>query len=124
MVKKEKIVLIGAGSLQFGLGSAGSILNSEVLEGATISLHDINPTTLDLAYQACKDAIDQKGLNFTLESTTNRKEALKDATFLINSIAETSNLFCKSQPKSVIFSIPGSSSPFQPSAIPKVSYPT
>ena len=86
MAKKEKIVLIGAGSLQFGLGSAGSILNSEVLEGATISLHDINPTTLDLAYQACKDAIDQKNLNFTLESTTNRKEALKDATFIINSI--------------------------------------
>jgi len=86
MAKKEKIVLIGAGSLQFGLGSAGSILNSEVLEGATISLHDINPTTLDLAYKACKDAIDQKNLNFTLDSTTNRKEALKDATFVINSI--------------------------------------
>lgn len=86
MAKKEKIVLIGAGSLQFGLGSVGSILNSDILEGATISLHDINPTSLDLAYQACKDAIKQKNLNFTLESTTNRKEALKDATFLINSI--------------------------------------
>jgi len=52
MAKKEKIVLIGAGFLQFGLWSADSILNSEVLEGATISLHDINPTTLDLAFQA------------------------------------------------------------------------
>lgn len=38
--------------MQFGLGSAGSILNSEVLGGATISLHDINPTMLDLAFQA------------------------------------------------------------------------
>ncbi len=42
MGNKEKIVLIGAGSLQFGLGAAGSVLNSKILEGSTISLHDIN----------------------------------------------------------------------------------
>jgi alpha-galactosidase len=83
---KEKIVLIGAGSLQFGLGAAGCVLNSKILKGATISLHDINAESLNLAYQACKAAIEENKLDYTLESTINRSEALKDATFIINSI--------------------------------------
>lgn len=86
MGNKEKIVLIGAGSLQFGLGAAGSVLNSKVLEGSTISLHDINANSLDMVYQACKAAIEEKKLEFNLESTTNRPEALKGATYIINSI--------------------------------------
>jgi len=89
MPRKEKIILIGAGSLQFGLGSAGSILASEVLEGSTICLHDINEESLDLAFQACKSVIDEKKLDFTLESTTHRPDALKNATFIINSIEVT-----------------------------------
>lgn len=86
MPRKEKIVLIGAGSLQFGLGSAGSIIKSEVLNGATICLHDINAELMDLAFQACQSAIEEKNLNYTIEATTNRQEALKKATFIINSI--------------------------------------
>jgi alpha-galactosidase len=83
---KQKIVLIGAGSLQFGLGAAGSVLYSKILEGSTISLHDINAESLNLVYQACKAAINENNLDFSLESTTNRSEALKNATFIINSI--------------------------------------
>jgi len=86
MGNKEKIVLIGAGSLQFGLGAAGSVLNSKILEGSTISLHDINANSLDMVYQACKAAIEEKKLEFNLESTINRTEALKGATYIINSI--------------------------------------
>ena len=86
MTKKEKIVLIGAGSLQFGLGSVGSIINSETLQGSTVSLHDIDPTNLELVTQACKEAIEKKNFDIELESTTDRKKALKNATFIINSI--------------------------------------
>ena len=86
MVKKEKIVIIGAGSLQFGLGSAGSIINSDFLKGSTISLHDINQENLDMVTQSCKEAIEQQNLDFDLESTVDRKKALKNATFIINSI--------------------------------------
>ena len=86
MTKKEKVVIIGAGSLQFGLGSVGSVINSDILEGSTISLHDINQANLDLVTQSCKEAIEQKKLNFDLESTVDRKKALKNATFIINSI--------------------------------------
>ena len=43
----NKIVLIGAGSTQFGLGTIGDIFKSKVLEGSTIVLHDINPDSLE-----------------------------------------------------------------------------
>ncbi len=90
MVKRNKIVLIGAGSLQFGLGTAGTILESEILGGSgeesIISLHDINSDSLDLVHEAVQSAIDERKLDFTLESTTNRLEALKNANFIINSI--------------------------------------
>jgi len=86
LTKKEKIVLIGAGSLQFGLGSVGSIINSEILQGSIVSLHDINQSNLDLVTQSCKDAIEQKHLDFELESTIDRRKALKNATYIINSI--------------------------------------
>jgi len=86
---KQKIVLIGAGSLQFGLGTVGSVLNSEILQGSTICLHDINAETLNLAFRACQSAIDKRNLDFTLESTTNRQDALKNTNFIINSIEIT-----------------------------------
>ncbi|MHA1703664.1 MAG: family 4 glycosyl hydrolase, partial [Promethearchaeota archaeon] len=86
MTKKQKIVIVGAGSLQFGLGTVGSIFNCEVLQGSTVSLHDINQTNLELALQACNDTIEKKSLNFTVEATTERKKALQGANFIINSI--------------------------------------
>ncbi|MFX1408773.1 MAG: hypothetical protein ACFFA6_00345 [Promethearchaeota archaeon] len=88
-MSNEKITLIGAGSLQFGLGSVGSILDSKILEGATICLHDINEEALKLAHEACVSAINKRNLDFTLESTRDREEALKNVTFIINSIEVT-----------------------------------
>jgi len=85
-VSKQKIVIIGAGSLQFGLGTVGSIFDSEILQGSTISLHDINAETLDIAYNVCKSAINERNLDFNLESSTNRQDALKNADFIVNSI--------------------------------------
>ena len=43
---EKRIVLIGAGSAQFGYGTIGDVLQSKVLEGSHIVLHDINPDTL------------------------------------------------------------------------------
>ncbi len=82
----KKIVLVGAGSLQFGLGTVGRILKSKILEGSTIMLHDINAENLNLATEACKSAIQAQEVNFILESTVDRKEALKGADFIISSI--------------------------------------
>jgi alpha-galactosidase len=86
MANKQKIVLIGAGSLQFGLGTVGNILESKVLEGSTICLHDINAESLELTYKVCQLAINEKKLNYELEHTIYRPEALKNANFIINAI--------------------------------------
>ncbi|TFH29955.1 MAG: alpha-glucosidase, partial [Promethearchaeota archaeon] len=89
MAYAKKIVLIGAGSLQFGLGTVGSIFKSKILEGSTITLHDINAENLNLATEACLTAKKEQEVNFIIESTLDRKEALQEADFIISSIEVT-----------------------------------
>ena len=43
----NRIVIIGAGSTNFGLGIVGDFFKSKILEGATLVLHDINAKTLE-----------------------------------------------------------------------------
>ena len=83
---KKRIVLIGAGSAQFGYGTIGDILQSQVLRDSSIVLHDINPKTLEVVRQTAEDFIKENHLPFTVEATTDRKAAFAGADFLINSI--------------------------------------
>ncbi|TXT62761.1 MAG: Alpha-glucosidase [Promethearchaeota archaeon] len=85
-MKRQKIVLIGAGSLTFGMGTVGGIINSDILEGSTICLHDIDESNLKLVHQACEAAITKKNVDFAIESTIDRLNALNDADFIINAI--------------------------------------
>ena len=50
----KRIVLIGAGSTNFGLGTIGDIFKSEILIGSTIVLHDINKTSLKKTEEIAK----------------------------------------------------------------------
>ena len=43
----NRIVIIGAGSTNFGLGIVGDFFKSKILEGSTLVLHDINAKTLE-----------------------------------------------------------------------------
>lgn len=83
---KQRIVLVGAGSAQFGYGMIGDVLGSKELEGSTIVLHDINPETLGEVGTTAKGFTAEKKLPFTIESTTDRKVAFKGADFIIISI--------------------------------------
>jgi alpha-galactosidase len=83
---ETRIVLIGAGSAQFGYGTIGDILQSKVLEGSHIVLHDINPITLALVEKTGKAFIKDQGLPFTISATTDREEAFQGAYYLIISI--------------------------------------
>lgn len=83
---KKTIVLIGAGSAQFGYGTIGDILQSKVLEGSHIVLHDINPNTLAVVEKTGRAFIEEHKLPFTISATTNRVEALQGADFIIISI--------------------------------------
>jgi alpha-galactosidase len=81
-----KIVLIGAGSAMFGLGSLGNILKCKPLEGSTVVLHDLNPDALDRVERTARRFIEEKSLPYTLLATTSRKKALKGADFCIIAI--------------------------------------
>jgi alpha-galactosidase len=87
-----RIVLIGAGSAQFGYGTIGDILQSTVLQGSHIVLHDINPDTLALVERNGRAFIEEHELPFTISATTSRPEALAGADFVIISI-EVGNRF-------------------------------
>jgi alpha-galactosidase len=88
----NKIVLIGAGSANFGLGTIGDIFKSKILEGSTITLHDINPKALENTKNIAVKYKEKLKVNCNIEATTNREQALKDATFCIISI-EVGNRF-------------------------------
>ena len=81
-----RIVLIGAGSLQFGLGTMGDIFQSEVLAGSEVVLHDINPTALARVEAAGQAFVAEHNLPFTLSATLERPVALQGADFIISSI--------------------------------------
>ena len=83
---KKTIVLIGAGSAQFGYGTIGDILQSKILEGSHIVLHDINPNTLAIVEKTGRAFIEEHKLPFTISATTNRIKALQGADFIVSSI--------------------------------------
>ncbi len=89
---QNRIVLIGAGSAQFGYGTIGDILQSKVLEGSHIVLLDINPESVAVVGKKAQDFINHHHLPFTISATTNREEALQGANFIVNSI-EVGNRF-------------------------------
>ena len=83
-----RVVLIGAGSAQFGYSTMGDIFQSEVLRDskAHIVLHDINPDTMAVVAEKGQAFIDEHQLPFTLSATTSREKALQGADFCIISI--------------------------------------
>ncbi len=81
-----KIVLIGAGSAQFGSGTLGDIFQSSILSGSEIVLHDINRAALEKMQMMAEQFIGSHGLNFKVTSTADRKEALGNADFIVISI--------------------------------------
>ena len=83
---KKKIVLIGAGSTSFGPPMFNDIYLSDVLEGSTIVLHDINKNKLEMIYDLLMTENEIHNNKFAIERTVNRTKALKDADFIINSI--------------------------------------
>lgn len=82
----EKIVLIGAGSANFGLEAVSDIFKSKALEGSEIILHDTDTNALQETLDVAEKYRDEWGVQFTLTATGSRKEALKGATFVVISI--------------------------------------
>jgi alpha-galactosidase len=81
-----KIVLVGAGSAQFGYGTLGEIFSSEVLRDGEVALLDINPDSLMTVADTARRFVEQHDLPTRISATTDRREALRGADFVIISI--------------------------------------
>jgi len=81
-----KIVLIGAGSIQFGAQLLGDIFQSAVLNEAEIVLNDINPQAAEKTAQLAQNHIDTHGLKHRIKVEVDLSKALKGAQFVVNMI--------------------------------------
>lgn len=81
-----KITFIGAGSIGFTRRLLSDILTVPELQTIEVSFTDINTDNLNMVTQLCQSDIEKNGLNIKIHATTNRREALKNAKYVINCV--------------------------------------
>lgn len=81
-----KIVLIGAGSASFGLGTLRDIVQSPELTGSQVALVDLNRQAVQDIARLAQMMSDAVGAELSIMATTERQEALPGADFVIVSI--------------------------------------
>ncbi len=81
-----KIAFIGAGSLGFTRNLLTDILSVKEFQDIEVAFTDINQHNLDMVTQLCQRDIDENGLNIKIHATLDRREAFKDAKYVINSV--------------------------------------
>lgn len=79
-----KISVIGAGSSVFSLDLIRDLCISEYLKDCTVSFMDIDERRLESAYQLCKRYARELDCKIRIEKTTDRRESLEGADFVIN----------------------------------------
>ncbi len=83
-----KITLIGAGSRVFTRNICSDILLAPALQESTIALMDIDSERLSQARDLVQAIIDKRGLKARVEATTDRKEAVRDADYVITTFQQ------------------------------------
>lgn len=78
-----KITIIGAGGYVFPLRLIGDLLSFPALQGSTLCLMDVNADRLRPVADATRALITHHQLGSTVQETTDRREALRDADFVI-----------------------------------------
>ncbi|MGF1692995.1 alpha-galactosidase [Photobacterium kagoshimensis] len=81
-----QITIIGAGSVMFTRQICSALLSYPAVAGSTITLMDIQPEVLKRSGQLVAKMVEQANLPITVKITTNQREALQGADFVINAI--------------------------------------
>ncbi len=84
-----KITFMGAGSTVFARNVLGDCLCSDTLKDSTLALYDIDAQRLKDSHQILEAICESKGAKAKIISyhgVENRKDALRDATFVVNAI--------------------------------------
>lgn len=82
-LKSLKIAMIGAGSVGFTRRLMQDLLTVPEFADTEFALMDINAHNLDMVSQLCQRDIKGNGLPATVSVTTDRREAIKDANYVI-----------------------------------------
>ena len=81
-----KVAFIGAGSIGFTRGLLADLLTVPEFHDIEVSFMDINPDNLRMVTQLCQRDIDENGLNIKIHATLDRREAFKNAKYVINCV--------------------------------------
>ncbi len=80
----RKICIIGAGSAIFSINIIKDICLTRNFEGSTVSLVDISQERLEAVFELCTRYVSEVGGKLKVEKSTNRKSAMENADFVIN----------------------------------------
>lgn len=81
-----KIAFIGAGSLIFTRKLFTDIMAVPALRTIDVSFTDIHRENLERVTQLCQRDLDANGVNIKIQSTTDRREAFKNANYIVNCV--------------------------------------
>ena len=86
-MRSVKIVFIGAGSISFGSSQIQDFVLEPALRGSTVVLVDTNAKALDLMTRFARRLNQALDAGLSIEATTDRRQALPEADFVITSVA-------------------------------------
>jgi len=87
MSKCPKVVVIGAGSYFFGKPVIYNMITSPILREGTLALVDTDPAVLETMLNIARRAKEATGAPLTIEGSTDRREVMKDADFVVLSFS-------------------------------------
>jgi len=87
-VSQPKVVIIGAGSLFFGRQSIWQMVHSKYLNNGTLSLVDTDEEKLSKMVRLAEMVAKENNVYLKVEGSTNRRQVLKGADFVVLSFAE------------------------------------
>ena len=87
-MKHPKIVVLGAGSFFFGRPVIWNMVTSNVLKNGTLALVDTNPSVLKTMKDLADKAVDHTSAPCDVIASTERKDVLKDADFIVTTFSD------------------------------------
>ena len=81
-----KVAFIGAGGVGFTRTLLTDLLCVPEFHDMDVSFTDVSQHNLDMVTALCQRDIESNGLDIKIKATTNRREALKDARYVINAV--------------------------------------
>lgn len=78
-----KVTFVGAGSIGFTRGILRDLLSVPEFHTIEVAFTDIDKNNLEMVTQLCQRDIDENGLDITIQSSLDRREALKNAKYVL-----------------------------------------